>query len=46
MSGRALRDELDTNRISAQIRENELLDEIQSLRLNPQIVLEDVGPLL
>ena len=36
--GRDLRDELDAARINAQARENELLDEIQSLRSNPQVV--------
>ncbi|KAF8812890.1 hypothetical protein BYT27DRAFT_7335353 [Phlegmacium glaucopus] len=39
--GQGLRDELDAVRISTQIREDELLDEIQSLRSYPQAVLEE-----
>lgn len=43
LSERSLRDELDAARISAQIRENELLTEIQSLQSNQQVVFEEVG---
>jgi hypothetical protein len=45
LSERALRDELDAARISAQTRENELLTEIQSLQSNQQVVFEEVGHL-
>lgn len=45
LSERSLRDELDAARISAQIRENELLAEIQVLQSNQRVVFEEVGHL-
>lgn len=42
LSERDLRDELDAVRISAQARENELLDKIKCLESNQQLALEEV----